>query len=66
MMDRIEKLMNLLENKYGNKTITEGSKLKIREIVKQEIERVVESLKEVDDSDNPMTLESLEKVIKKN
>jgi len=65
-MDRIEKLMNLLENKYGNKTITEGSKLKIREIVKQEIERVVESLKEVDDSDNPMTLESLEKVIKKN
>ncbi len=66
MMDRIEKLMNLLENKYGNKTITEGSKLKIREIVKQEIERVVESLKEVDDSDNPMTLESLEKVIHKN
>ena len=65
-MDRIEKLMNLLENKYGNKTITEGSKLKIREIVKQEIERVVESLKEVDDSDNPMTLESLEKVIHKN
>ena len=65
-MDRIEKLMNLLENKYGDKTITEGSKLKIREIVKQEIERVVESLKEVDDSDNPMTLESLEKVIKKN
>jgi hypothetical protein len=66
MMDRIEKLMNLLENKYGDKTITEGSKLKIREIVKQEIERVVESLKEVDDSDNPMTLESLEKVIHKN
>ena len=64
-MDRIEKLMNLLENKYGNKTITEGSKLKIREIVKQEIERVIESLKEVDDSDNPMTLKSFEKVINK-
>jgi hypothetical protein len=64
-MDRIEKLMNLLENKYGDKTITEGSKLKIREIVKQEIERVIESLKEVDDSDNPMTFESLKKVINK-
>ena len=64
-MDRIEKLMNLLENKYGDKTITEGSKLKIREIVKQEIERVIESLKEVDDSDNPMTLKSFEKVINK-
>ena len=36
-MDRIEKLMNLLENKYGSKTITEGSKQKVKEIVKQEI-----------------------------
>ena len=64
-MDRIEKLMNLLENKYGNKTIAEGSKQKVKEIVKQEIERVIESLKEVDDSDNPMTLKSFEKVINK-
>ena len=64
-MDRIEKLMNLLENKYGNKTIAEGSKQKVKEIVKQEIERVIESLKEVDDSDNPMTFESLEKVMNK-
>ena len=64
-MDRIEKLMNLLENKYGNKTIAEGSKQKVKEIVKQEIERVIESLKEVDDSDNPMTFESLKKVINK-
>ena len=57
--------MNLLENKYGNKTITEGSKQKVKEIVKQEIERVIESLKEVDDSDNPMTFESLKKVMNK-
>jgi hypothetical protein len=64
-MDRIEKLMNLLENKYGNKTIAEGSKQKVKEIVKQEIERVIESLKEVDDSDNPMTFESLKKVMNK-
>ena len=64
-MDRIEKLMNLLENKYGNKTIAEGSKQKVKEIVKQEIERVIESLKEVDDSDSPMTFKSLEKVMNK-
>jgi hypothetical protein len=64
-MDRIEKLMNLLENKYGSKTITEGSKQKVREIVKQEIGRVIESLKEVDDSDSPMTFKSLEKVMNK-
>ena len=64
-MDRIEKLMNLLENKYGSKTITEGSKQKVKEIVTQEIERVIESLKEVDDSDNPMTFESLKKVMNK-
>ena len=64
-MSKIETLMNLLNKKYGNKTITEGSKDKIREIVKQEIGRVIESLKEVDDSDNPMTFESLRKVIER-
>ena len=53
-MEQMQKLMNLLEKKYGNKVITEGSKEKIREIVRQEIERVIESLKEVDESDNPM------------
>lgn len=64
-MDDVAKLMSLLEKKYGSKTITEGSKEKIREIVRQEIERVIESLKEVDDSDNPMTFKSLEKVMNK-
>ena len=64
-MERLEKLMVLLEKKYGSKTITEGSKQKVKEIVKQEIERVIESLKEVDDSDNPMTFESLKKVMNK-
>jgi len=64
-MKRIEMLMELLEKKYGSKTITEGSKDKIRKIVKQEIGRVIESLKEVDDSDSPMTFESLEKVMNK-
>ena len=29
-MEKIDKLMNLLEKKYGNKTITDGSKEKIR------------------------------------
>ena len=53
-MEQMQKLMNLLEKKYGSKTITEGSKEKIREIVRQEIERVIESLKEVDESENPM------------
>jgi hypothetical protein len=64
-MERLEKLMVLLEKKYGSKTITEGSKQKVKEIVKQEIERVIESLKEVDDSDNSMTLKSFEKMINK-
>jgi len=54
-----------LKKKYGSKTITEGSKQKVKEIVKQEIERVIESLKEVDDSDNSMTLKSFEKMINK-
>ena len=40
-MEKIEKLMNLLEKKYGTKTITDGSKAKIREIVREEIARVV-------------------------
>ena len=60
-----EKLMNLLEKKYGGKTITEESKDKIREIVREEIARVVESLEEVNDSENPMTFESLQKVLDK-
>lgn len=57
--------MNLLEKKYGGKTITDESKDKIREIVREEIARVVESLEEVNDSENPMTFESLQKVLDK-
>jgi hypothetical protein len=53
-MANIEKLVNLLEKKYGNKTITDGSKEKIREIVREEIARVVESLEEVNGSENSM------------
>ena len=64
-MEKIEKLMNLIENKYGKKSITEGSKEKIREIVREEIARVVESLEEVDESNDPMTFKSLEKVMNK-
>lgn len=64
-MEKIEKLMNLLEKKYGTKTITEGSKAKIREIVREEIARVVESLEEVNDSEHPMTFESLQNALDK-
>lgn len=64
-MEKIEKLMILLEKKYGGKTITDESKDKIREIVREEIARVVESLEEVNDSENPMTFESLQKVLDK-
>jgi hypothetical protein len=64
-MANVEKLMNLLEKKYGGKTITDESKDKIREIVREEIARVVESLEEVNDSENPMTFESLQKVLDK-
>ena len=53
-MENIEKLMNLLEKKYGNKNITDGSKEKIRTIVREEIARVVESLEEVNDSESLM------------
>lgn len=53
-MNQIEKLVNLLEKKYGNKNITESSKNKIRTIVREEIARVIESLEEVNDSENPM------------
>jgi hypothetical protein len=53
-MANIEKLVNLLEKKYGNKTITDGSKEKIRIIVREEIARVVESLEEVNGSENSM------------
>jgi len=64
-MEKIEKLMILLEKKYGKKTITEESKAKVREIVREEIARVVESLEEVNDSEHPMTFESLKKVMDK-
>jgi len=64
-MVNVEKLMNLLEKKYGGKTITDESKDKIREIVREEIARVVEYLEEVNDSENPMTFESLQKVLDK-
>jgi len=64
-MANVEKLMNLLEKKYGGKTITDESKDKIREIVREEIARVVESLEEVNDSEHPMTFESLQKVLDK-
>ena len=64
-MEKIEKLMILLEKKYGKKTITEESKAKVREIVREEIARVVESLEEVNDSEHPMTFESLQKVLDK-
>tara|TARA_B100000927_G_C16227199_1_gene373903 strand:+ start:134 stop:328 length:195 start_codon:yes stop_codon:yes gene_type:complete len=64
-MEKIEKLMNLLEKRYGKKTITDSSKDKIREIVREEIARVVESLEEVNDSEHPMTFESLQKVLDK-
>ena len=53
-MEKIEKLMNLLEKKYGRKTITDNSKDKIREIVREEIARVIESLEEVNDSESSM------------
>ncbi len=58
-MANIEKLVNLLEKKYGNKTITDGSKEKIREIVREEIARVVESLEEVNGSENSMISKKL-------
>ena len=64
-MEKIQKLMNLLEKKYGGKTITDESKDKIREIVREEIARVVESLEEVNDSEHPMTFESLQNVLDK-
>jgi len=54
-MANIEKLVNLLEKKYGNKVITDKSKDKIRTIVREEIARVIESLEEGNDSDNSMT-----------
>ena len=53
-MEKIEKLVNLLEKKYGNKNITESSKNKIRTIVREEIARVIESLEEVNDSESLM------------
>ena len=63
-MDRLNKLMNLIENKYGDKTISEDAKSKIRQIVREEIARVTESLEEVDDSEGSMTYASLERAMK--
>ena len=53
-MEQMQKLMNLLEKKYGNKVITDKSKDKIRTIVREEIARVIESLEEVNDSESLM------------
>ena len=58
-MDRLEKLMNLIENKYSKKTISEEAKSKIREIVRQGDKKGRESLEEVDDSQVSMTFASL-------
>ena len=63
-MERLEKLVNLLEKKYGNTNITESNKVEIRKIISEEIARVTESLEEVDDSQTSMTYASLERAMK--
>jgi len=63
-MERLEKLVNLLEKKYGNTNITESTKVEIRKIISEEIARVTESLEEVDDSQTSMTYASLERAMK--
>ena len=63
-MDRLEKLIELLEKKYNKVSIDGTNKSRIREIVREEIERVTESLKEVDDSQVSMTFASLERAMK--
>ena len=63
-MERLEKLMVLLENKYSKNIIEDSNKSKIREIVREEIARVTESLEEVDDSQSSMTFTSLERAMK--
>mgnify|MGYP003659463639 CR=1 FL=1 len=64
-MERIEKLVNLIESKYGSVSINETTKAEIRKIISEEIARVTESLEEVNDSEHPMTFESLQKVLDK-
>jgi hypothetical protein len=63
-MDKFEKLIELLEKKYNKVSIDGTNKSRIREIVREEIERVKESLKEVDDSQISMTFASLERAMK--
>jgi hypothetical protein len=63
-MERIEKLVNLIESKYGNVSINETTKAEIRKIISEEIARVTESLEEVDDSQTSMTYASLERAMK--
>ena len=63
-MDRLEKLIELLEKKYGSVSVEGTNKSRIREIVREEIERVKESLEEVDDSQISMTFASLERAMK--
>ena len=60
-LDKLENLMNELKLKYQNAEISENSKLEIKKIVSEEIARVKRHLKEVDDSQVPMTYASLEK-----
>lgn len=63
-MDRFEKLIELLEKKYNDVPMKGTNKSRIREIVREEIQRVSESLKEVDDSQVSMTFASLERANK--
>ena len=58
------KLIELLEKKYNKVSIDGTNKSRIREIVRQDIERVTQSLKEVDDSQVSMTFASLERAMK--
>lgn len=60
-LDKLVNLMNELKLKYQNAEISENSKLEIKKIVSEEIARVKRHLKEVDDSQVPMTYASLEK-----
>ena len=63
-MERIEKLVNLIESKYGSVSINETTKAEIRKIISEEIARVTESLEEVDDSQTSMAYASLERAMK--
>lgn len=63
-MDRLNTLIELLEKKYNDVPVKGTDKSRIREIVREEIERVTESLKEVDDSQISMAYSSLERAMK--